>query len=284
MSAETDKVLTWLVDTDDKIEWGNAKMRALLGVSNPEDLQQALGNALSAAGRAAYLHEFEDCVKRYEVFSTELEFFLPSGQKVWYAAVHVPRFDEGATWMGYIVSAMDITAQKEFSEKAWIAANYDKLTGLANRSLFEDRLQSQITSMARTGNIFAVLFADLDGFKAINDTHGHAAGDAALREVARLWLGCVRKTDTIARLGGDEFGIMLANIQNVRQAEHVAATLISSLSDGVRVEDGTVCPLGASIGIALPHGTNDSIESITGRADALMYACKKAGKNQFKSY
>ncbi len=283
MSAEPSKILTWLVDTDDRIEWGNAEMRALLRTENPEDLQQAFTDALSAQGQTAYFDAFRYCATRYEAFSAEIELFLPDDRRLWLAAAHAPRFDEGGTWTGYIVSAMDITAQKEFSEKAWIAANYDKLTGLANRSLFEDLLQRQIISLSRARQLFAVLFADLDGFKAVNDTHGHAAGDAALREVARRWLGAVRRTDTVARLGGDEFGILLTNVKNIQQAEYVAAELIVSLSGGVDVGNDTVCELGASIGIVLPQDAHETVESLFARADTLMYESKKAGKNRFRS-
>ena len=275
-------IVTWTLDDEDRIHWGNVRLREILGVQTVEELHDAFRRALSQATFDAYAKAMEFALLRYEAFSFEIELTTAQNESMWLAAVHVPRFDENGTWTGYIVSAMDITAQKRFNEKAWVAANYDKLTGLANRTLFEDHMNRELENMHRTELPFAVLFCDLDGFKAINDQHGDEAGDEALREVARRWLRCIRRTDTLARFGGDEFALLLAGIPGVDVAKGMADKMIDALREPVLVAPDVRCQLGVSIGIATPSDDKEaSIGPIVARADDAMYVAKKSGKNRY---
>ncbi|UOM33121.1 sensor domain-containing diguanylate cyclase [Acuticoccus sp. I52.16.1] len=151
----------------------------------------------------------------------------------------------------------------------------DVLTGLANRAAFEDRLHQEVARADRQQTKFAVIMADLDGFKAVNDTLGHRAGDRVLRRVAEVLEGECRSTDVAARLGGDEFAVVLSGIADTRGAERVAASALERIQ---RIQEGTL-RIGASFGIAIyPDDAADGQE-IVSLADRAMYAAKNSGKN-----
>jgi diguanylate cyclase (GGDEF)-like protein len=163
------------------------------------------------------------------------------------------------------------------------ASRHDALTGLLNRTSFRDRLAALITATADEGKAGAVLMIDLDGFKAINDTAGHAAGDEALKGVAEALARCAGSDGSIARLGGDEFGVLVASSQAGlarARAEQVARELIGAIS--VIGEEDHDARLGASIGIyVLESPERLSAETVIHQADRLMYHAKSSGKNRF---
>ncbi|MDD5303585.1 MAG: diguanylate cyclase [Elusimicrobia bacterium] len=157
----------------------------------------------------------------------------------------------------------------------------DALTGLANRRLLADRLGMALIHARRNKNIMAVLYLDLDGFKAINDTLGHAAGDELLRLVARRLELTVREEDTVARLGGDEFGIALWNVGGVDDASSVAAKVIAAVSRPYTLE-GRPVTITVSAGVALCPAHGDDADTLLKSADAALYEAKHAGKNGFR--
>jgi diguanylate cyclase len=164
--------------------------------------------------------------------------------------------------------------QQEHARRLFRLATHDPLTGLANRYLFEQRLERALARARRTGVSGAVLFVDLDQFKRVNDAWGHAAGDRILVEIGeRLSLG-VRATDTVARLGGDEFVVVLEGVGEPRRAERVVATLRERLAEPVMV-DGRPLEVGSSIGLALfPADEGEDAAAVLARADRGMYAAK----------
>nr|WP_320114640.1 sensor domain-containing diguanylate cyclase [uncultured Desulfuromonas sp.] len=162
-------------------------------------------------------------------------------------------------------------------------ANYDRLTGLANRALFTDRLEQMLWASERSGYRFAVLFCDLDGFKAVNDTLGHDAGDELLIALAKRMQNQVRKTDTVARLGGDEFAILLANISSVEVAEMIATKAIDQLRQPVNLQNGCA-KVGASIGISLYPDHARECKALVTYADQAMYEAKRRGKGRYCRY
>ena len=175
----------------------------------------------------------------------------------------------------------DLTEQQNNAELIWHQANFDRLTDLPNRALFFDRLSQECSAARRNGKSVALLFADLDAFKAVNDRWGHDAGDTVLRTVATRWLSCVRATDTVARLGGDEFAIIVGNLDGPTEAATVAQKLIDAVQKPIALEDDVSCAVGASVGIALyPHNAVE-MDSLLVAADKAMYLCKKRGKNAF---
>lgn len=164
-------------------------------------------------------------------------------------------------------------------------AMHDPLTSLPNRTLFGDRLSGAIQRANRHQNHFAMAYIDIDGFKAVNDNYGHAAGDALLQEIAARLLAQLRANDTVARLGGDEFGLILEEIESPQAALKLCEKLDSSLAEPyvLRVNDMTIkIHIGASIGIApyQPNERADADERLMHAADVAMYEAKRAGKNR----
>ena len=164
-------------------------------------------------------------------------------------------------------------------------ATHDPLTGLPNRALFGDRLNGAIQRANRHQNHFALAYIDIDGFKAINDNHGHAVGDALLQEIATRLSTQLRANDTVARLGGDEFAVILEEIESPQAGLSLCEKLGSSLREPceLRVHDMTVeVVVGASIGIASyqPSECPNAGERLMHAADVAMYAAKRAGKNR----
>ena len=159
-------------------------------------------------------------------------------------------------------------------------AHYDPLTGLPNRLYVEDRLAQDIAHAQRDSQSLALLFIDLDRFKDINDTLGHASGDGLLRQVAARLQGCVRAADTVARLGGDEFTIVLTNIGSPRGAQMVAENVIRVLSEPILLE-GRETFASCSIGVTLYPNDGMNSEELLRKADTAMYRAKQTGRGRY---
>ena len=159
-------------------------------------------------------------------------------------------------------------------------AHSDQLTGLPNRTLLMDRLNQAISVSNRALRAISLLFIDLDGFKPVNDTYGHAIGDRLLKEVAERLAGCLREGDTAARLGGDEFVIVLLE-SDLERAMTVAHRILGTLRVPYEFGKKTISSISASIGIAEYPEHAEDIDSLLTSADNAMYLAKKSGKNQF---
>lgn len=180
---------------------------------------------------------------------------------------------------GSIVILADAAEQRRKDERIWTQAHYDALTALPNRNLFWERLDQVLRRAKRDNQQVALLWIDLDGFKAINDRLGHAAGDELLRQAAVRLNGRIRDSDTVARMGGDEFTVILPDIADLDAAVGVAANLVVRLAEPFALQ-GDVGRVSASIGVSLypPHA--ESAEALVKCADVAMYAAKRAGKNR----
>lgn len=184
---------------------------------------------------------------------------------------------------GYVMVFDDITERKRVQEKLAYQATHDSLTGLPNRTLFHDRLQQSVTEANRYGTAFALMYIDLDGFKPVNDTLGHSAGDQVLIEVARRIESVVRQSDTVARLSGDEFAVILGHCDDLAKAETVAEKLLATFAVPMHLPQGRV-NIGASIGIAgCPADARDA-HYLLKAADEAMYQAKRQGKHQVCRY
>ena len=177
----------------------------------------------------------------------------------------------------------DYESVKESEEHAKRNALYDPLTGLCNRSLFYDRLGYTFDQARRSGQLVALLFLDLDGFKSVNDLMGHFSGDLLLKEVAVRLNTVVRKTDTVCRLGGDEYTIILPNIKSKKDVETIAKNILSLLSVEFNL-DGKSIFITGSIGISLFPVDGDDSETMVKYADSAMYSVKATGKNGYQFY
>jgi diguanylate cyclase (GGDEF)-like protein len=174
----------------------------------------------------------------------------------------------------------DVTERDRLHEQLVHQANHDILTGLPNRALLEDRIAQTLAHASRYGHKAALLCLDLDRFKQINDTYGHAIGDVCLQEIGRRLSSRVRAVDTVARTGGEEFTVLLQEIAESEDAERVAADILRGLNEPYR-HNGIDIDLTASLGIAVypDHGTDPAV--LWRDADTAMYRAKKSGGNQY---
>jgi diguanylate cyclase (GGDEF)-like protein/PAS domain S-box-containing protein len=191
--------------------------------------------------------------------------------------------DEKGEVVQHIAVFSDITRRKRDEEKIRWQANYDPVTGLPNRTLFHERLAASLSSSHREGWVTALLFIDLDNFKTVNDTRGHAVGDWLLQEVAGRLASCIREADTVARLGGDEFTVILQDVTGADDTAMVAQKIVSAIAEPFFAEDGDIF-IGASIGITLyPNDARDAA-SLIRHADLAMYRAKEAGRNGYRFF
>ncbi len=183
---------------------------------------------------------------------------------------------------GVVVTARDVTERRALEDQLAYQAFHDSLTGLANRALFSERITHAIERGVRRQNLFAVLFVDLDDFKTVNDSLGHAAGDELLVTVAERIRASIRPEDTCARLGGDEFAVMVESIADPDGAVTVARRILGTMAEPLVVE-GSDITVQASIGIALGSGGQTASE-IMRSADLAMYRAKSEGKGRYALY
>ena len=194
-----------------------------------------------------------------------------------------PVFDESGNFSGYRGVGRDITSEVEAQRRIRFLAQHDSLTSLPNRTLLTDRLQQALATARRTRRDLALLCVDLDDFKLVNDTLGHAAGDALLCEIARRMREAVRENDTVARLGGDEFAVVQAETQGWEDAKALAQRLIAKLCEPVEVA-GEQIHCGASIGISFYPSDGTEADELIRNADLALYKAKAAGRNTFCCY
>ena len=210
-----------------------------------------------------FLHDFEagDMASMIQVYFRRL--LIPAGFYIWLMV-----------WMGYVLRYLTDELSRQKEEMEYLAL-HDTLSGLPNRNLLNDRLEKRIAVSQRDRGCFALAMIDLDGFKDINDTLGHDAGDAVLQEIARRLSACVRSVDTVARVGGDEFVLLLDDLDTAGSLD-ICQRAAAEIARPVSVRDSEV-RVGASIGIAMFPRHGEDVEMLTRHADQAMYAVKADG-------
>ena len=171
-----------------------------------------------------------------------------------------------------------IESLRERQRQLEVQAHYDALTGLANRKLLQDRFQTAVERAKRSGDSFALLMIDLDGFKAVNDKHGHLAGDRVLATIAQRLVANSRNCDTAARVGGDEFVLIVESIHDASEVTGIAHKLLKALSQDILIDDENTVTVGASMGVALYPDDGDGLSQMLSVADLAMYECKSSGQ------
>lgn len=184
---------------------------------------------------------------------------------------------------GFVAIARDITERKQAEQRLVYLAQYDALTGLPTRALFHDRATQALARAHREEKLVAIMYLDLDHFKAINDGMGHHVGDELLKAVARRITSCLRDVDTVSRLGGDEFTVILESIPHIDNATIVAEKIIDVMQEPFRV-DGHDVHITVSIGITLYPMDDKDLASLLKDADQAMYRAKQAGRNNCQLY
>jgi diguanylate cyclase (GGDEF)-like protein/PAS domain S-box-containing protein len=256
----------------------NHALGAMLGYSAEELLHktfQELTHTDDLSTDLSLLQELLD--GKRENYQLEKRYLHKDGRTVW-ALLSVSAVRNQSDEISYLIKQIqDISLLKEQARQLEQLAHYDKLTGLPNRTLLNDRMQQAIAQAHRTHQMLAVGFLDLDGFKNINDTCGHAAGDEVLIATATRLLDCVRGEDTITRLGGDEFVFLLTHIETQEECSNAVERMLAEIEKPIQLSNGKQVEISASFGISLYPQDSNNPETLLRHADRAMYAAKYAG-------
>ena len=227
-----------------------------------------------------FYREIKDVLKTQSQWLGEIQNRKADGS-ILPVRVSISAVKDGGDVTHYVATYTDISDQKATEEKLNDLAHHDHLTGLPNRKLFLELFEQEIKRASRNNDMLWLLFLDLDGFKAVNDTLGHEHGDELLRQVAKRLQENMRESDLVARLGGDEFVILLSTGKNSTNVDKVASSLIGSISAGYTLKQQKPAFVTASIGIAnYPQDGTETVDLMR-YADQAMYAAKSEGKNRF---
>jgi diguanylate cyclase (GGDEF)-like protein/PAS domain S-box-containing protein len=194
-----------------------------------------------------------------------------------------PLHDAAARVAGAVLVFHDVCLARATAQRMAYEARHDGLTALPNRSLLRDRLTQATILARRHQRRVALLYIDLDRFKAVNDTHGHLVGDALLRAVAERLQSCVRTSDTVSRQGGDEFIVLLAEVEDVQDAARCAQKILAALGEAVII-DGNSIVATPSIGISIFPDDGEDVEAVVRNADTAMYHAKQCGRNNYQFF
>jgi diguanylate cyclase (GGDEF)-like protein/PAS domain S-box-containing protein len=268
-----------VVDTDDRIRVVNRVALEMLGCEKADLLNKDMASvidlktAVNSNGGA-----------QENIYSLEMVWTGRNGQQhdVEVSSSPVTDVRDNAS-IGFVFVAHDITKRKQTEQRLEQLALYDALTGLPNRTLFYERMGQLLALAKRNRGIVAILYMDLDRFKAINDTLGHEVGDALLSRVSQRMKASFRSSDTIARMGGDEFIGLCGFITSSSDAAIVAEKIMQILSKPFFLK-GNECTIGVSIGISLYPQDGEDVESLVSKADAAMYRVKEIGKGGYQYF
>ncbi|GGY62719.1 diguanylate cyclase domain-containing protein [Marinobacter zhanjiangensis] len=272
----------YVLDINGRFVYANQATADLFAV----EVSTIIGNSMLDLGfpfAPDFQRKLEKVIANQSTYRGKLTHTFASGQGERFEYLLAPVLDEHGSTEATVCIFRDITEQALAEEKIWHHAHHDLLTGLPNRRLFLDRLEQEVKHARRSGLPLAVLFMDLDGFKEVNDSFGHEAGDRVLCDVAERLGDCVREDDTVARLGGDEFTLILTGIRQRNDVERVAQSIIDSLAMPFEAGPQAV-RISASIGIAFYPRDESSPVALVEAADKAMYKAKKSGSNQMYFY
>lgn len=214
------------------------------------------------------------------IYRTQQEMRRKDGQTIWVAlsGTLLPGAEQDSIWM-----LADVTLEHEYYDKIQHIAYHDFLTGLPNRLLISDRLTQMLSQADRSHHVLAVCYLDLDGFKPVNDDHGHAVGDQLLVEIARRMTQAVRPYDSVGRLGGDEFVLILSDLETAEEYRLVVQRVLNAINQPVLLDNATAVTVGASIGVALFPDDGMEADQLLRQADQAMYRAKQLGRNRICS-
>jgi diguanylate cyclase (GGDEF)-like protein/PAS domain S-box-containing protein len=265
---------------DRRFVWKNDVFERMLGYG-PDELLNAPTRVLypddasyEQFGGAAYA-----AMQAGRTYRTQMALRRKDGSPIWVDMSGAPMDGDESVWL-----LQDISLIKQQQEQVERIAFHDALTGLPNRVLLADRLRQMLSLCERLKAMLAVCFIDLDGFKSVNDRHGHEAGDRLLQEVAARLLRCVRTNDTVARLGGDEFVVVLSPIQAKEECRAILARIMAELNLPVALGGDRQGQVSASIGVAFYPADGDSADTLVAHADEAMYRAKHTGRNQVSEW
>jgi diguanylate cyclase (GGDEF)-like protein/PAS domain S-box-containing protein len=263
----------------------NPALAHIYGFDSPQDLMASLCDI----GRQLYVDpqrraEFMRIAKaRGSVTGFESQVYRKNGDIIWISENSRLVLSEDGRPLGYEGTVEDITERRLYQTRIERQANYDTLTGLANRSLLQDRLEQALLTATSFGTRVAVAFVDLDRFKYINDSLGHHVGDELLKEVATRVQSCVRECDTVARLGGDEFVLLLNGHSGPESVRSIMESMLAAVSQPWTIEQGEF-HVSCSIGVALHPEDGEDARTLLKHADSAMYRAKDSGRDNFQFF
>ncbi len=263
----------------------NPALAHIYGFDSPEELIDSLRDI----GSQLYVEknrreEFMHIMKaRGSVTGFESQVYRKNGDVIWISENARAVFSEDGTPAGYEGTVEDITERRLYQVRIEHQANDDTLTGLANRSLLQDRLQQALLTAASSGRRIAVAFVDLDRFKFINDSLGHHVGDELLKSVAARLESCVRECDTVARLGGDEFVLLINGHTGPEYVRQLMDRMLATVAQPWVIEQGEFL-VSCSIGVALHPEDGQEALTLLKHADSAMYRAKDSGRNNFQFF
>jgi diguanylate cyclase (GGDEF)-like protein/PAS domain S-box-containing protein len=282
-AVEESPASTIITDFTGKIEYINRRFSEATGYDKEEIIGQNPRLLKSGYTPPDVYKDMWDTLRAGKNWRGELLNKKKDGSLFWEETLISPIKDTFDKITHFVAVKRDITGYKTEMDEAWRQANYDSLTRLPNRNLFEDRLETAVSLAQRENRILGLLFIDLDGFKAINDNFGHEAGDFVLKTTAKRLQLCLRHSDTAARLGGDEFVIIVQDAHSIDAIENVAKKIIRETAQQISFEENTF-NISASIGIAIMPRDANSAKNLVRFADVAMYVAKQRGKNDFFHY
>lgn len=265
-----------ITDSFGNIEYVNPAFSLKTGYSSKESIGRNSRFLKNSENEQELFRVMWETINSGRPWNGEFHNRKKNGELYWDSASIAPVNDKKGNITHFVSVNEDITESKKLQEQLNRLANHDALTGLPSRRLVMDRLESALELAERNKQLMAVLFADLDRFKEVNDKLGHDAGDVILQNVARLLSASLRKADTVARLGGDEFLIVLPQIGDRDGASFVAQGMIDAIASADNVEN-----IGLSVGIALYPEHGLTAKDLIRVADNSMYSVKKRGRNSW---
>jgi diguanylate cyclase (GGDEF)-like protein/PAS domain S-box-containing protein len=273
----------FVTDADDRILAVNTALCRITGYAEDELIGQRPSIWKSGHHDGEFFRSLSEALKRDGRWQGEIWNRKKSGEVI-PTLENISRIPPSEAGIGSYVALMtDISNMKAYEDRLSHLAHHDPLTGLANRALLVDRLGHAIQKARRQKTSLAVMFLDLDHFKQINDSFGHATGDQVLKEVAARLSSAVRASDTVARLGGDEFVMVVGELENPERAGAIAAKLLKSISAPMQIE-GREFLVTPSLGVAMYPQDGDSLTALMANADTAMYHAKKLGRNTWQFY
>jgi diguanylate cyclase (GGDEF)-like protein/PAS domain S-box-containing protein len=256
------------------------------GVANPDQLVGKTEFDLLDYDTASRIRDEDLAVMQTRQNSVlELQRVMaPDSEPRWVEVYKAPVTDDFGAVLGTVGFIRDITERKLQQEEIRQLALYDALTQLPNRRLFSERVNHAIALARRDQARLALVFVDLDRFKPVNDSLGHAVGDLLLRAVARRMQQCVREADTIGRVGGDEFEVLLPSIDDAEQALVVAEKIRQAMNQPFELTGGYVVSISSSSGVAIYPEDGEDESTLSRAADAAMYRAKALGRDNVQFY
>jgi diguanylate cyclase (GGDEF)-like protein/PAS domain S-box-containing protein len=269
-------VLIAYLDPQMRYKFANALYEDWFGVSREEMIGRTIQQVFGTDAFAKRKKELRRCLEGHTV-QTELDVVRGDDVRVVHS-VYIPHIRDGVVLGAYVLST-DVTATRQYETRLKALANTDALTALPNRRAHELQLAAAIGRAARSGGALALMYLDIDHFKLVNDTHGHAGGDEMLKAFADRLRATVRATDTVCRLAGDEFTIILEGVRSPEDCAALGATIVAAMQAPFAVA-GQLLPVTTSIGIAWSGAAQATAEQLARDADAALYQAKAAGRNR----